>query len=117
MLRWENNPHAAITLIAGAARHAAWKSLRSGEMNVTYHNSAYTPPSGLEVALIGDTRLCSDVREARGRKTITRAFAFVRCLSAVVGGGSLCGYRRVANVGHPAAIGGVPHDLQSFVFR
>ena len=29
----------AITLIAGAARHAAWKSLRSGEMNVTYHNS------------------------------------------------------------------------------
>jgi hypothetical protein len=49
VLRWENNPHVAITLIAGVARHAAWKSLRSGEMNVTYHSSGYTPPAGNEV--------------------------------------------------------------------
>jgi len=47
----------------------------------------------------------------------SRACAFVRSLSVVVSGASPCGCRRIANVGQPAAIGEVSHDLQSLVFR
>jgi hypothetical protein len=58
----------------------------------------------------------SDIREAGGHQPHP-GLRICAILNALVSGASLGGYRRVADVRHPAAIGDVSHDLQSLVFR
>ena len=70
-----------------------------------------------QLLIDGPCDLCQEARPLHKATCNTRACVFVRSLSVLVSGACLCGCRRIANVGHPAAIGEVPHDLQSLVFR